>query len=112
MSPENVFKVSSESHSTSVAGAIAKSIRDGHEVVLQAIGAGAVNQAVKAITIARGYLVADHLDIAFVPAFIELEVEGNERTAVRFYIRQPGHPFPPATPIGHATAPANGQPKA
>ena len=54
---ENLFKVSSGSHSTSIAGAIAKSIRDEREVVLQAIGAGAVNQAVKAISIARSNCV-------------------------------------------------------
>jgi stage V sporulation protein S len=108
-SMENIFKVSSGSHSTSIAGAIAKSIRDGNEVVLQAIGAGAVNQTVKAIAIARSYLVADNLDIAFVPAFVELDVEGNERTAVRFYVRQPGQPFPPAAPIGHSAPSTNGE---
>ena len=107
---ENLFKVSSGSHSTSIAGAIAKSIRDDREVILQAIGAGAVNQAVKAISIARSYLVDDGLDVAFVPTFVDLDVEGNERTAVRFYVRRPGQPFPPAAPIGRSNEPpANGQ---
>ena len=96
---ENFFKVSSTSHSTSVAGAIAKSVRDGKSVVLQSIGAGAINQAVKAIAIARGYLIDDHLDIVFVCEFIDLDVEGNARTAIRFHVNQPGSAFPPATPI-------------
>jgi stage V sporulation protein S len=91
---ENHFRVSSGSHSTSVAGAIAKSIRDGKAVVLQAIGAAAVNQAVKAIAIARAYLVDDHLDIVFVPEFVELVVEGNERTSIRFHVNRPDSTFP------------------
>ena len=97
---DNFFRVSAGSHTTSVAGAIAKSIRESRTVTLQAIGAGAVNQAVKAIAIARAFLVDDSLDIAFVPAFEELTIDGNERTAVRFYVQQPGQPFPPAAPIG------------
>ena len=96
---ENFFRVSARSFSTSVAGAVAKSIRDAKPVVLQAIGPGAVNQAVKAIAIARGYLRADNLDVVFVVEFVELEVDDHERTALRFHIDQPGKPFPPAPPI-------------
>ena len=108
---ENFFRVSSASHSTSVAGAIANSVRDGKSVVLQAIGASAVNQAVKAIAIARDYLIDDHLDVVFVCEFVTLEVEGNERTAIRFHVNRPGSAFPPATPIAkrdHPTAEHNG----
>ena len=108
---ENLFKVSSTSHSTSVAGAIAKSIRDGRSVVLQAIGAGSINQAVKAIAIARGYLVDDHMDVVFVCEFVDLDVEGNERTAIRFHVGTPGSAFPSATPIAktvHPTTSHNG----
>jgi stage V sporulation protein S len=53
---------------------------------VQAIGAGAVNQAIKAVTIARGYLALDGIDIVFVPVFIELSIDGLERTAVRFIV--------------------------
>jgi stage V sporulation protein S len=87
----------------SLAGAIAGTIRDGKAVTLQAIGAGSVNQAVKAIVIARGFLAHDDLEIICVPVFVELEVDGKERTAVRFHIDQPGKPFPPATPIPGVT---------
>jgi stage V sporulation protein S len=95
---ENQYRVSAISHVTAVAGAIAKSIRDGNSVVLQAIGAGAVNQAVKAIAIARGYLAGDQLDIVCAPSFVELNIDGAERTAVRLHIDRPGRalPFVPA----------------
>jgi acyl-CoA synthetase (AMP-forming)/AMP-acid ligase II len=83
---ENIFKVSSQSRPVSVAGAIAGSIRDGHPVVLQAIGAGAVNQAMKAQVIARGFLSDDGPEVICVPEFLELDVDGNERTAVRFHV--------------------------
>ncbi len=82
----NVIKVSSKSRSTAVAGAIAGVIRDVGQAVVQAIGASAVNQAVKAIAIARGYLEGDGLDIACKPTFTEVEINGQERTAVRFHI--------------------------
>lgn len=93
---ENLFKVSAHSRPVGLAGAIAGSIRDGRSVILQAIGAGSINQAVKAIVIARGYLARDDLWVICVPEFVELELDGNERTAVRFHIDRPGKPFPPA----------------
>jgi stage V sporulation protein S len=83
----------------SLAGAIAGTIRDGKAVTLQAIGAGSVNQAVKAIVVARGFLAHDGLDSICVPEFVELVVDGSERTAVQIHIDQPGKPFPPARPI-------------
>ncbi len=82
----NVIKVSSKSRSTAVAGAIAGVIRDVGQAVVQAIGASAVNQAVKAIAIARGYLEEDGLDISCKPTFTEVEINGQERTAVRFLV--------------------------
>ncbi len=82
----NVIKVSSTSRSTAVAGAIAGVIRDYGYAEVQAIGASAVNQAVKAIAIARGYLAEDGYDITCVPSFTEVEINGQERTAVRFRI--------------------------
>jgi stage V sporulation protein S len=96
---DNLFRVSAQSRPTSVAGAIAGTIRDGDSVTLQAIGAGSVNQAVKAIVIARGFLAHDGLDSICVPEFVELMVDGSERTAVQIHIDQPGKPFPPARPI-------------
>ena len=96
---DNLFKVSARSRAVSLAGAIAGTLRDGKAVTLQAIGAGSVNQAVKAITIARGFLAQDGLDIICVPEFLDLDLDGNERTAVRFHVNRPGSVFPPARPI-------------
>jgi len=82
----DVIKVSARSRSTAVAGAIAGVIRERRHADVQAIGAGAVNQAVKAIIIARGYLKEDGIEIVCLPEFAEIEIEGQERTAVRFVI--------------------------
>ncbi len=82
----DLIKVSAQSRSTAVAGAIAGVMRDSGYAEMQAIGASAVNQAIKAITIARGYLVQDGFDLAIVPSFTEVDIEGNERTAVRFAV--------------------------
>lgn len=82
----DLIRVSAQSRSTAVAGAIAGVMRDQGHAEIQAIGASAVNQAIKAVTIARGYLEQDGFDIALVPSFTEVDIEGNERTAVRFSI--------------------------
>jgi stage V sporulation protein S len=82
----DIIKVSAKSRSTAVAGAIAGVIREHRHAEVQAIGAGAVNQAVKALAIARGYLERDELDIIFLPYFTEVEIDGQERTAVRFSV--------------------------
>jgi stage V sporulation protein S len=82
----DIIKVSARSRSTAVAGAIAGVVREQKRADVQAIGAGAVNQAVKAITIARGYLEQDGIDIVCIPQFIEILIEGQERTAIRFVI--------------------------
>ncbi len=82
----NIIKVSSQSRSTAVAGAIAGVIREQQQADVQAIGASAVNQAVKAIAIARTYLEEDGLDLYCQPEFTEVEINGQERTAVRFHI--------------------------
>jgi stage V sporulation protein S len=80
----DLIKVSATSQTTAVAGAIAGIIRERQQVDVQAIGASAVNQAVKAIAIARGYLTGDGLDIICVPEFVQVDVGGLDRTAVRF----------------------------
>jgi stage V sporulation protein S len=82
----DVIKVSARSRSTAVAGAIAAVIREHRYAEVQAIGAGAVNQAVKALAIARGYLEGDQIDIVCTPYFTEVDIEGQERTAVRFIV--------------------------
>jgi stage V sporulation protein S len=81
-----LVKVAASSRSTAVAGAIAGVVRESGEVDVQAIGAGAVNQAVKAIAIARGYLELDGIDIVCVPGFTEVLIDGQERTAVRLSV--------------------------
>ena len=80
--------MSAQSRTASVAGAIAGVVRDFGRVDIQAIGAGAVNQAVKAIAIARGYLLLDGIDVIAIPSFSEVDIEGAERTAVRFGIEK------------------------
>lgn len=82
----DIIKVSAKSRSTAVAGAVAAVIREHRYAEVQAIGAGAVNQAVKALAIARGYLSGDQIEIACVPYFKEVDIEGQERTAVRFIV--------------------------
>jgi stage V sporulation protein S len=82
----DMIKVSAQSLTTAVAGAIAGVVRDHGRADVQAIGASAVNQAVKAIAIAHGYLEDDRLDIYCLPAFVEVQIGGQERTAIRFAV--------------------------
>jgi stage V sporulation protein S len=81
-----LIRVSAQSRSTAVAGAIAGVMREHGYAEVQAIGASALNQAVKAVTIARGYLEQDGIDLVVVPSFTEVDIEGNERTAVRLAV--------------------------
>jgi stage V sporulation protein S len=81
-----VIKVSARSRSTAVAGAIAGVIREQGYAEVQAIGASAVNQAVKATAIARGYLQEDGIDIVCIPTFTEVDIHGLERTAVKLVV--------------------------
>ena len=78
-----ILKVSSRSASNSVAGAIAGVIRDSGTVEIQAVGAGAANQAIKAVAIARGYLAPLGIDLICIPAFGNVVIDGEERTAIR-----------------------------
>jgi stage V sporulation protein S len=100
----DTIKVSAKSRSTAVAGAIAGVIREQKHAEVQAIGAGAVNQAIKAIAIARGYLERDGLDIACIPTFVEVDVSGEERTAVKFLVEVRGT-FTPKTEATTTTPP-------
>jgi stage V sporulation protein S len=82
----DIIKVAARSRSTAVAGAIAGLIRERSRAEVQAIGAGAVNQAVKAVAIARGFLTLDGIDVICIPAFTEVEIEGKERTAIKLTV--------------------------
>ena len=82
----DVLKVSARSRSTAVAGAIAGVIRDTGRADVQAIGAGAVNQAAKAVAIARGYLALDGIDVVCMPEFVEVMIADQERTALKFVV--------------------------
>lgn len=82
----DVIRVAAQSRSTAVAGAIAGVVREKGRADVQAIGAGAVNQAVKAAAIARGFLELDGMDIVCIPSFADVEIGGQERTAIRIAI--------------------------
>lgn len=81
-----ILKVSSKSAPNSVAGAVAGVIREEGSVELQAVGAGAANQAIKAIAIARGYLAPSGIDIVCVPAFASVVIGNEERTAIKLIV--------------------------
>ena len=82
----NTVKVSARSRTASVAGAIAGVIRDNGRAEVQAIGAGAVNQSVKAIAIAIDYLAEEDVNVVCIPAFTEIMIDGKERTAIRIAV--------------------------
>lgn len=82
----SIIKVSAKSRTASVAGAIAGVIREIGHAEVQAIGAGAVNQAIKAVAIANGYLNEEGTSIVCVPEFVDVEIDTNERTALRLLV--------------------------
>ena len=82
----STLRVASHSVTTSVAGAVAWRIRDTGTAEIEAIGAGAVNQAVKAVAVARGYLALEGLDLTMVPSFVTVKVGDQERTAMRLLV--------------------------
>lgn len=84
--PVEVLKVSATSQPVKVAGAIAGVVRTEHRVEIQAIGAGAINQAVKAIAISRGYVAAGGLDLVCIPSFIDISIDGEDRTGIRLIV--------------------------
>lgn len=81
-----VLKVSAQSKPKSVAGALAAVLREKGVAELQAVGAGAVNQAVKAIAITRGFVAPNGIDLITIPAFAEIDIDGEERTAIKFIV--------------------------
>jgi len=82
----DVIKVSGTSRTSAVAGAIAGVFRENHRAEVQAIGAGAVNQAVKALVLAKGYLSEDGFDVIFTPEFTDVDIEGKIRTAIKLTV--------------------------
>jgi stage V sporulation protein S len=82
----DTIKVAASSRTSAVAGAIAGVIREHQRADVQAIGASAVNQAVKALALAKGYLAEDGYDIICVPHFVDVEIDGKLRTAIKFSV--------------------------
>jgi stage V sporulation protein S len=82
----DVIKVKSNSRTAAVAGAIAGVVREHKRAEVQAIGAGAVNQAVKALILAKGYLAEDGIPVVCIPEFVEVDIEGKIRTAVKLVV--------------------------
>jgi stage V sporulation protein S len=83
----NILKVSAQSSSIATAGALANTIRQQGQAEIQGIGPKAINQAVKAIAISRSYLASSGVDLIAVPNFVDVEVEGQKRTAIRFQVQ-------------------------
>ncbi|WP_461204407.1 stage V sporulation protein S [Clostridium sp. DL1XJH146] len=82
----NKLKVSGKSNCNSVAGAIAGIIKETNRVEIQVVGAAAINQAIKSIAVARGYLAAGGIDLIFTPAFTEVIINNEKRTAIKLIV--------------------------
>jgi len=82
----DIIKVKANSRTAAVAGAIAGVVREHKHAEVQAIGAGAVNQAVKALVLARGYLQEDGISVCAMPDFVDVDIEGKVRTAIKLVI--------------------------
>ena len=82
-----VLKVSTKSNPNSVAGALAAIIKEKDIAEIQAVGAGAINQSVKAIAIARGFIAPSGKDIVCIPAFTDIQIDGEERTAIKLIVQ-------------------------
>ena len=81
-----VLKVSAQSNPKSVAGALAAVLREKGSAEVQAVGAGAVNQAIKAVAISRGFVAPSGVDLVCVPAFVDVQINGEERTAIKLIV--------------------------
>ena len=110
----NIIKVSATSRTSAVAGAIAGVIREHKKAEVQSIGAGAVNQAVKAMILANGYLKEEGITIACTPEFVDVEIEEKVRTAIKFVVKPYEYVAPevvyapPVSGDSEDTAPAEG----
>ena len=81
-----ILKVSSKSNPNSVAGALANVFREKGTVEVQAVGAGALNQAVKAIAIARGFVAPSGKNLVIIPAFSDISIDGTLKTAIKLIV--------------------------
>lgn len=104
----DVLKVSSKSNPNSCAGALAGVIRHVGVAELQVVGAGALNQAIKAVAIARGFLVPAGLDVVCVPMFADIEIDGQSRTAIRLLVEDRQHRMPKRADEAAANQPQEG----
>ncbi len=82
----DVLKVSAKSNPNSIAGALAGVIRERGSAEIQSIGAGALNQAVKAVAIARGFVAPSGIELICIPAFTDIQIDGEERTAIKLIV--------------------------
>ncbi len=82
-----VLKVSAKSSPNSVAGALAGVLRESGTAEMQAIGAGAINQAIKAVAIARGFVAPSGMDLVCIPAFTDIIIDNEERTAIKLIVQ-------------------------
>jgi stage V sporulation protein S len=110
------LKVSTRSNPNSVAGAVAGAVRQAGAVEVQVVGAGALNQAVKAVAIARGYVAAGGIDLVCTPTFTDIEIDGEQRTAIRLSVEDRAHrrsePLPTsASATSPSTRTATGEPQ-
>jgi stage V sporulation protein S len=86
--PGVTLKVSAKSNPNAVAGALAAALRERESAELQAVGAGAINQAIKAVAIARSYLKSAALDAVCTPSFVVVEIDESERTAISLFVER------------------------
>ena len=104
-----VLKVSSKSNPNSVAGALAGVLRQSGAVEVQVVGAGALNQAIKAVAIARGFVAPSNIDLVCIPTFADIEIDGQSRTAIRLAVEdrspRPSGPEDPVVPGPAAAVP-------
>lgn len=87
MSEVQVLKVKSTSPVNKVAGAIAEMVREGKQVEIHAIGAGAINQSIKALATARGYVATNGLNLYCIPAFVDLKIDEADRTGIKLIVK-------------------------
>ena len=85
------LKVSTKSNPNAVAGAVAGALRQSGTVEIQVVGAGALNQAIKAVAIARGYVAPSGIDLVCIPTFADIEIDGERRTAIRLSVEHRNH---------------------
>ena len=103
-----VLKVSGKSNPNSVAGALAGVLRQTGAVDVQVVGAGALNQAIKAIAIARGFVAPSNIDLVCIPTFADIQIDGQSRTAIRLAVENRPRPQPAPTAVAAAVATPTG----